>query len=54
VLLGLLYYGMFTPLALFFRLIGRDPLRRKIDRQAASYWEKFENTPTPASYFRQF
>ena len=53
-LLGLLYYGLFTPLALFFRLIGRDPLQRKIDRKAPTYWEKIETTPAPSSYFRQF
>ena len=53
-LLGLIYYGMFTPLALFFRLVGRDALKLKIDRNAASYWIETPTNPDPANYFRQF
>lgn len=53
-LLGILFYGVFTPLGLFFRLVGRDVLRRQRQPEAATYW-----TPKPAatdlrSYFRQF
>ena len=36
VLLGLLYYGVLTPLGVLMRLFGRDPLRRR--KAAASYW----------------
>src|SRR5437879_5700201 len=32
-----LYYGLFTPLGLFFRLRGRDALRLRRPRRA-SYW----------------
>lgn len=53
-LLGLVYYGLFTPLALIFRLLGRDPLRRKLDRAAPSYWIETEPAAAPAGYFRQF
>ncbi len=53
-LLGLIYYGMFTPLALFFRLVGRDALKLKIDRNAASYWIETPTNPDSANYFRQF
>ena len=38
VLLTLFFFLVVTPVALVFRLIGRDPLHRKIDRQAESYW----------------
>lgn len=41
-LLGLIYFLMFTPLALLFRIIGRDALDRKIDRKADSYWQRRE------------
>jgi hypothetical protein len=54
VLLALMYYGVFTPMALIFRLIGRDPLARRFEPETATYW-----TPKPAphelrSYLRQF
>ncbi|HPF37893.1 MAG TPA: hypothetical protein P5081_06960 [Phycisphaerae bacterium] len=53
-LLILLYYLVVTPIALIFRLIGRDALHRRPDRDATTYW--VPRTP-PASlkrYFRQF
>jgi hypothetical protein len=42
--LGLFFYLVLTPVGLIMRLFGRDPLHRKFDRKAASYWEK--RTPT--------
>ncbi len=38
VLLGVMFYLVVTPVALFFRLLGRDSLKRKLDPQAPSYW----------------
>ena len=52
VLLAVVFYGVFTPVWLWFRLIGRDALSlRRPERE--SYW-----TPKPAAsgvreYFRQ-
>ena len=37
ILLGVMYYGVFTPLGFARRLLGRDPLRRRGPR-ADSYW----------------
>jgi hypothetical protein len=37
-LLGLIYLLLFVPLALWFRLIGRDALALRLDRDTASYW----------------
>lgn len=37
-LLGLIYLLMFVPLALWFRLIRRDALALRLDRNAVSYW----------------
>ena len=54
ILLAVLYYGLFTPIGLVFRLIGRDPLERKRQPDRASYWSP---KPAPASvrrYFQQF
>ncbi len=52
--LALIYYGVFTPMALVFRLIGRDALERKLDPQAASYWEAYNPDRGAARYLRQF
>jgi hypothetical protein len=52
--LVLLYYGVFTPVALVFRLIGRDPLSRTFDRQAESYWEPYNPDQGMERYLRQF
>lgn len=52
VLLALLYFGLFTPLALLFRLIGRDALalRRRVDRP--TYWATKPMPTDLKSYFR--
>jgi hypothetical protein len=36
------------------RAAGRDPLARRFDRDAETYWVPREETPDPARYFRQF
>jgi hypothetical protein len=54
VILGLLFYGMITPVGLLFRLIGRDPMNRRLDRSAKTYWQD-ARPPRPAeSYFHQY
>ena len=54
VLLGAIYYLMFTPVGLLFRLMGRDLLHREIDKNAASYWTVRTTQRTPASYMRLY
>ena len=53
VVLGVAYYGMFTPLALFFRAKGRDPLSRTRRADARAYWTTRTGTPEPRWYLRQ-
>jgi hypothetical protein len=53
-MLGAIYFGVFTPVAIVFRLIGRDPLARRFDRQASSYWEAYQPNRGLARYLRQF
>ena len=48
-----LYLLMFTPLALFFRLRGRDWLRTKPAPEQETFWEPKANPLDPASYLRQ-
>jgi len=54
VLLGLIYLLMFTPMALWFRLIGRDAMRRRLDPEAVTYWEERDPDVPPKRYFRLF
>jgi len=54
VILALIYYLVFTPIGLLLRLFGKDPMSRKIDREAASYWVEHDPHRDPARYFRQF
>lgn len=37
-LLGIVYILMIVPVALFMRLVGRDLMQRRIDREAGSYF----------------
>ncbi|MBL8792989.1 MAG: hypothetical protein JNM56_03730 [Planctomycetia bacterium] len=52
--LSLVYFGLFTPLGLWFRLIGRDALglRRQPERQ--TYWATKPQSQNVAAYFRQY
>ncbi len=53
--LGILFYGVLTPVAIVMRLAGRDPLRLKLDRDADSYWiVRAPPGPPPDSMGNQF
>ena len=52
--LAIVYYGILTPIGLVMRLAGRDPLRRKFDPQARSYWVDRPAARDVKRYFRQF
>jgi TRAP-type C4-dicarboxylate transport system permease small subunit len=52
VMLGVLFYLVFTPMAMVFRLMGRDVLRLK-RRQAGSYWTPRPSPDNVKEYFRQ-
>lgn len=51
--LGALFFLVFTPVGLFFRLIGRDALRLRRPRTGATYWVPYERRGTLERYFRQ-
>jgi hypothetical protein len=53
VVLLLIYFGLFLPVSMIFRLMGRDALDRRIDREAKSYWQPKARPAGPESYFRQ-
>jgi hypothetical protein len=53
-MLAILFYGIFTPIALCFRLVGRDVLRRKFPLQTDSYWTPKTQPTDVRRYFKQF
>jgi hypothetical protein len=53
--LGILFYGMFTPMGLIMRLFGKRPLTLSFDRKASSYWIRREpQGAAPDSMINQF
>lgn len=53
--MGLLFFGVITPMGLAARLIGKDFLRLRFDRQAKSYWIPREPPgPAPDTMRHQF
>ena len=53
VILGAVFYLVFTPIGLVMRLLGKDPLHRRLDRAAATYWVEHDPHSDPKRYFRQ-
>jgi len=52
--LGIVYFGIFTPMALIFRLIGRDALRlRRGATRQESYWVAHSSLRAPEFLERQ-
>jgi hypothetical protein len=55
VVLGVIYLTTIVPIGLTMRLMGRDLLNLKLDRQAASYWVmRAPPGPAPETMTRQF
>lgn len=53
-IMGTLYFAVIAPLAVFFRLVGRDSLHRQYDPAAASYWSMPRPTRPKSDYFKQY
>jgi hypothetical protein len=51
-LLGLVFYGLITPMGLVRRfLLGRDPMRRQFEPEADTY--RVPRQPRPATHLKQ-
>ena len=48
-----IYLFVFLPIGLVFRLMGRDSMQSKFDRQADSYWRPKRQPLGAKSYYRQ-
>ena len=53
VLMLLTYYAVVTPFGLAMRLVGRDPMSRRIERSKDSYFVPHQAAET-SRYFKQF
>lgn len=54
-IMGLVFYGTVVPTALIMRSLGKDPLRRRFDHDAKSYWiEREPPGPEPGTMKQQF
>lgn len=55
IILGLLFFLTVTPTALIMRALGKDPLRLRMEPDAATYWiERTPPGPDPATMPKQF
>jgi cytochrome b subunit of formate dehydrogenase len=45
VILTIIYFGLFTPIALVLRVLGKDLLEESWNKNASSYWVKREPQP---------
>ena len=55
IVLGIMFFGVITPMGLVMRALGKDLLRLKFDRVAPTYWiERTPPGPPPESMKDQF
>ena len=54
VVMALLFYGVVLPVGLGLRLVGKDPLDRRFQARATSYWVDARPARPAESYFKQF
>ena len=50
----LIFLGVFLPISLIFRLLGRDALRLKVDKDATTYWQPKSEPKRVSSYYRRY
>jgi MFS family permease len=54
VIMGTLFYLLITPVALFFKVTGRDTMNRRFEPEAETYWIPVARERSKESYFKQF
>jgi hypothetical protein len=53
VIMAILFYGTLLPIGLLMRLLGKDPLRLRLDKKAVSYWLTRSDERPPSEAMRQ-
>jgi hypothetical protein len=54
VILGIVFYLVMTPIGLIMRVLGNDPMTRRPDPAAQTYWIAHQQQKDLKRYFRQF
>ena len=54
VLMVMIYFLVLTPIGLIMRVVGYDPMQRKFQPQASTYWIRRTPPADAGRYFRQF
>ena len=54
VVLAVLFFLVVTPIALVMRIVRHDPLKRRWDRSASSYWTDHRTGEEISRYLRQY
>jgi len=49
----LIYFAVFLPLGLVFRVVGRDALQRRLDHKRTTYWQAKKQPAGVASYLHR-
>ena len=53
-LMAAVFFLLITPIGLAMRMVGYDPLQRKLDRSARSYWVPRDRTVNKQRWFKQY
>lgn len=54
ILMGLIFFLTVLPTGLMLKIFGKDPMRRKFDTEAESYWQERGDKVTKDSFDNQF
>ena len=54
VLLSVFYFIAVTALGLILRMVGKEPIQKKLRRDAKTYWLDAERITDPKRYYQQF
>ena len=54
ILMGLIFFLTVLPTGLMLKLFGKDPMRRKLDVNATTYWQQRDDKVTKESFDNQF
>lgn len=53
IVMALVFYGAVMPTGIIMRLLGKDLLRMRLDRNSSTYWIKREAASTPRGTMRE-
>jgi len=53
IVLGIIFFGLFTPISILMRIFGRDELRLKFIKKN-SYWREYKDQNVDKDFKNQF